>query len=250
MLGQRGGRQFADLLAGGGAHGLVAGRVGVPDQRVARVAHREVGGGQLGGGGAQRAAGLGGRAAGLGERVQVRLGGRLALVGGVVAQTVAQLGGRLVEVGGGRLRGLQGAQQLAVLDPGTSNASRRSASSPVATRSSCWACSGSVGTSSAGSSVCASSPPAGAERSTSPRSRPSCSLATAERASMVATSSSARPAAACRAGPSAPSGLFSSSSARVRTLLVSRSSSACAAVSSLSARACSARRSAPTPTFS
>ncbi len=118
MVGQRGGGQLADLLAGRGADGLVAGRVGVPDQRVGGVPDGEFGGRQVGGGTAQRAAGVGCRAAGLGEAAEVRLGGLLGLLGGVVAQAVAQLGGCLVEVGGGALRGVQGALQVGVLGAG------------------------------------------------------------------------------------------------------------------------------------
>ncbi|OCC07224.1 hypothetical protein A3Q37_07008 [Streptomyces sp. PTY087I2] len=125
-----------------------------------------------------------------------------------------------------------------------------SASSALAVRRRAWALSASAGTRSSGSSVWWGRSSSGASRSASPRSRPRCSLAVEARVSRSWTCASARAAAAWRDGPSAPSVPSRSWPARVRTLLVSRSSSARAALSSLSARACSARRSAPTPTFS
>ncbi len=252
VVGQRGRGQLPDLLAGGGAHLLVADRVGVPYEDVGGLAQLGLGGGQVGGAAAQAAAGLGGGPAGLLQTcpgtARVRpprpapcgpSRSRSRSIAAVSSKppaassaarwacTTSAWAVRVCsnasvargEFGGG------GAQQLL----GVLGVARRAARS--------------------GRSVCAS-PSAGARRSASPRSRPNCSLAADCRLSRVCTSCSARAAAAWRDGPSEPSGPSSSWAARLRTLLVSRSSSASAAFSVLSARACSARRSAPTPTFS
>ncbi len=60
VLGQGGGGQLADLLAGGGADLLVPGGVGVPDEDVARFPDGALGGREVGVAAAQGAAGLGG----------------------------------------------------------------------------------------------------------------------------------------------------------------------------------------------
>jgi hypothetical protein len=88
VLGQRGGGQFADLLAGRGADLLVTRRVGVPYEDVARVAYGCLGGGEIGGAAPQGAAGLGGGLPGLVEGARVRLGLLVLLFRGVLAQEV------------------------------------------------------------------------------------------------------------------------------------------------------------------
>ena len=180
VLGQRGGGQFTDLLPGRGADLLVAGGVGVPYEDVARLAHGGLGGRQVGGAAAQRAAGLGGGLPGLLQACPGRARAPRAASSSapVVAQQVAQQGGGLVEAARRVLGGAVGAQQFGVRVAGRRPTPRCAVASSAGGRAQQGlGLLGVGGDQVLGELGVARRRPAGASRSASPRSRPSCSLA-------------------------------------------------------------------------